>query len=72
MAQFFPKVLQSGPTEALAKTALLAGAVALYAALHGDLVSPAAAAGDYDVGSMLSRNPGREPRRRVRHRGPDI
>jgi copper(I)-binding protein len=57
MAQFFPKVLQSGLTRVLATTALLAGAVALSAALHGDLVSPATAAGDYDVGSMHISQP---------------
>jgi periplasmic copper chaperone A len=57
MAQFAPKALQSGPTGALALTALLAGAVALSAALYGDLASPAAAAGDYDVGSIHISQP---------------
>jgi periplasmic copper chaperone A len=57
MAQFVPQALQSGPTGALTMTALLAGAVALYAALFGDLASPAAAAGDYDVGSIHISQP---------------
>ncbi len=57
MAQFVPQALQSGPTGALTMTALLAGAAALYAALFGDLVSPAAAAGDYDVGSIHISQP---------------
>ncbi len=57
MAQFVPQALQSGPTDALTMTVLLAGAAALYVALHGDLVSPAAAAGDYDVGSIHISQP---------------
>jgi copper(I)-binding protein len=57
MAQFVPQALQSGPTGALTMAALLAGAAALYAALFGDLVSPAAAAGDYDVGSIHISQP---------------
>ena len=57
MAQFVPQALQSGPTGALTMTALLAGAAALYAALFGDLASPAAAAGDYDVGSIHISQP---------------
>jgi periplasmic copper chaperone A len=57
MAQFVPKTLQNGPTGALAMTALLAGAAALSAALYGDLASPAAAASDYDVGSIHISQP---------------
>jgi copper(I)-binding protein len=57
MAQFVPQALQSGPTGALTMTALLTGAAALYAALYGDLASPAAAAGDYDVGSIHISQP---------------
>jgi periplasmic copper chaperone A len=57
MAQLVPKTLQNGPTDALAMTALLAGAAALSAALYGDLPSPAAAAGDYDVGSIHISQP---------------
>jgi copper(I)-binding protein len=57
MAQFVPQALQSGPTGALTMTVLLAGAAALYAALFGDLASPAAAAGDYDVGSIHISQP---------------
>jgi periplasmic copper chaperone A len=49
MTKFAPKPLLSGPTGAVALTAVLAGAVAL--------ASPAAAAGDYDVGSIHISQP---------------
>jgi periplasmic copper chaperone A len=57
MVKFLPKTLQNRPTGALSMAALLAGAAALSAALCGDLVSPAAAAGDYDVGSIHISQP---------------
>jgi periplasmic copper chaperone A len=57
MTKFVPQTLQNGATSALAMTALLAGAAALSAALYGDLASPAAAAGDYDVGSIHISQP---------------
>lgn len=53
MVQFVPKAPQSGLTGALALTALLAGAAALSAALE----LPAAAASDYDVGSIHISQP---------------
>jgi copper(I)-binding protein len=55
MTKFVPKtLLQSGPTGALAITALLAVAAALCAALPS---SPAVAAGDYDVGAIHISQP---------------
>jgi copper(I)-binding protein len=61
MTKFAPKALQSGPTGLPAITALLAGAaglcVVLYVILHATLVSPAAAAGDYDVGPIHISQP---------------
>jgi len=53
MRKFVPKALQSGPTGALAIAALLAGPEVLYAVFS----SPAAAAGDYDVGSIHISQP---------------
>jgi copper(I)-binding protein len=53
MTKFILKALQSDPAGALAIPALLAGAAALYPAL----ASPAAAAGDYDVGSIHISQP---------------
>ena len=57
MVKFLPKTLQNRPTGALSMAALLAGAAALSATLCGDLVSPAAAAGDFDVGSIHISQP---------------
>jgi len=56
MTKFLSRPLQSGPTVAPAVTAALTGAV-LCAAFYGVLVSPAAAAGDYDVGSIHIAQP---------------
>ena len=55
MTKFLSRPLQSGPTVAPAITAVLTGAAALCAAFYG--VSPAAAAGDYDVGSIHISQP---------------
>jgi copper(I)-binding protein len=57
MTKFSSRALQSGPTAALAIPALLAGAVALYAAFYTALASPAAAAEGYDVGSIHISQP---------------
>ena len=57
MTKFVPKPLLFGPTGALAILALPAGAAALYAALYAAWASPAAAAGDYDVGSIHISQP---------------
>jgi len=54
MTKFLSRPLQSGPTVAPATT-VLTGAAALCAAFYG--VSPAAAAGDYDVGSIHISQP---------------
>jgi hypothetical protein len=51
MTKFFSKPLRATPSGALAMTALLAAAAA---ALYAALVSPAAAAGDYD-GKVAAR-----------------
>ena len=56
MTKFVPKALRSGPTAALAVTVLLAGAAALYVALARSATS-AAAAGDYDAGSIHISQP---------------
>jgi periplasmic copper chaperone A len=56
MTKFVPKALRSGPTAALAVTVLLAGAAAFYVALARSATS-AAAAGDYDVGSIHISQP---------------
>ena len=53
MTKFFSRPLRGSPSGALAMTALLAAAAALYPAL----VSPAAAAGDYDVGLIHISQP---------------
>ena len=53
MTKFLSRPLRGSPSAALAMTALLAAAAALYPAL----VSPAAAAGDYDVGSIHISQP---------------
>ena len=53
MTKFLSRPLRGSPSGALAMTALLAAAAALYPAL----VSPAAAAGDYDVGSIHISQP---------------
>jgi copper(I)-binding protein len=55
MTKFLCRPLQSGPTVAPAITAVLTGAATLCAAFYG--VSPAAAAGDYDVGSIHISRP---------------
>ena len=56
MTKFVPKALRSGPTAALAVTVLLAGAAALHVALARSATS-AAAAGDYDAGSIHISQP---------------
>jgi len=53
VTKFFSGPLRGSPSGALAMTAPLAAAAALYPAL----VSPAAAAGDYDVGSIHISQP---------------
>ena len=53
MTRFFSGLLLGSSSDALAMTAPLAAAAALYAAL----VSPEAAAGDYDVGSIHISQP---------------
>ena len=55
MTKFLSRPLQNGPTVAPAITAVLTGVAALCAAFYG--VSPAAAAGDYDVGSIHISEP---------------
>ena len=55
MTKFLSRPLQNGPTVAPAITAVLTGAAALCAAFYG--VSPAAPAGDYDVGSIHISEP---------------
>ena len=70
MTKFLSRPLQNGPTVAPAITAVLTGAAALCAAFYG--VSPAAAAGDYDVGSIHISEPWSRATPRVRHQGRDI
>jgi len=53
MTKFVPKAIQNGPNDVLAIAALLAGATAL----HAVLTTSAAAAGDYDVGSIHISQP---------------
>jgi hypothetical protein len=53
MAKFWLQRFRRGPGSVLAITTVLAGAAGLYAAL----ASPAAAAGDYDVGSIHISQP---------------
>jgi hypothetical protein len=53
MTKFWLQPFRCGPGSVLASTAVLAGAAAWYAAL----ASPAAAAGDYDVGSIHISQP---------------
>jgi len=53
MKKFVPKALRGGPASAVAITAVLAVVVAVYAVW----ASPAAAAGDYDVGSIHISQP---------------
>jgi copper(I)-binding protein len=53
MTKFVPKAIQNCPNDVLAIAALLAGATAL----HAVLTTSAAAAGDYDVGSIHISQP---------------